>query len=141
MTVQYVEVEQLANIEGLYAAVLARYDLRDAMGVPDHDTMALALVSAHHANVLALHLTYEDAVAEVDPHVRFNLDPEHVKIVWATTDDMLRGLVQGICHVRWNCVTNSGTHTLPPKYEAILDQAERVVLRILARVGRWADRP
>ena len=140
MTVQYLEVEQLANIEGLYAAALARFDLYNTMGVPDHDAMALALLSAHHANVLTLHLTYEDAVANLDPHARFNLDPEHVKIVWTVSDDTLRGLVQSIRHVRWNCITNSGTHCLPSKYEQILDGAETVVLRILARVGRFADR-
>jgi len=140
MTVEYLEVEQLANIEGLYSAILARFDLRDAMGVPDHGTMALALVSAHHANVLALHLTYEDACADLDPHARFNLDPEHVKIVWAVSDDMMRGFVQNVCHVRWNCVTNSGTHCLPPRYEQVLNGAEKIVLRILARVGRFADR-
>ena len=141
MSVDYIEVERLTKIEGLYAATLARYDLDDAMGVPSVDEMALALVSAHHANVLALHLTYEDAVAEIDPQARFNLDPVNVKIVWTVNDDMLRQLVESIRHIRWNCVTNSGTHTLPPKYEAVLDQAEVAVLRILARVGRWADRP
>ena len=138
MSVDYIEVERLTKIEGLYAATLARYDLDDAMGVPSVDEMALALVSAHHANVLALHLTYEDAVAELNPQARHDLDPTHVRIKWHVDDDDMRGLAQSIRHVKWNCISNSGTHCLPAKYETILDQAEVIVLRILARVGRFA---